>query len=308
MKHNNIIQSLLPAIDSIPNIQKRVLLLLKQRLDILNPAVKLHQALCHSALAPAKYIRSCWIYTIGQHFNAPIATLDTLAVAAECIHTFSLIHDDLPAMDDDDMRRGRSSCHVAFDEATAILAGDSLQSLAFSMLSEKQTEIDLEKQIQIIHTFAQSIGLFGMAAGQSLDMQGSDSCSVEELEKIHLYKTAKLIQACIECAFIASEQYSTSALESIQNYGKHIGLAFQINDDLLDISLSDGQLGKPSYSDIKNQKATYPAILGYNGAIDQLESHLLLAQEAIGPFNIPSLDAVHQLMGLSHTLERHIKN
>ena len=226
------------------------------------------EAMHYSAKAGGKRIRPLFVYASGRALNLKENTLDSVAVAIELIHTYSLIHDDLPSMDDDDLRRGQPSCHRKFDEATAILAGDALQALAFEILS---VDPDLcgapRQQVALILGLARACGASGMAGGQVLDL-GSLGRQIPqaELEEIHAYKTGALIQlSTVAPAFMAaatSEQHT-----ALSHFGQLTGLAFQVFDDLLDVTGTSEIIGKPSQADAARSKPAFPAIIGVEKSI-----------------------------------------
>lgn len=242
------------------------------------PPSKLQQAISYSLLAGGKRIRPILVYLTGQMFNCPLEKLDFPAAAVEAIHTYSLIHDDLPAMDNDDLRRGKPTCHIKFGEAEAILAGDALQSLAFTLLSESDL-IDVESKISMITELANASGLTGMCLGQSFDLQAEhQSVGLEQLQKIHCYKTGALIKAAIRLGAFSSGNIATPYYSALDSYANAIGLAFQIQDDILDIIGEQSIMGKPQGSDIMHEKSTYPAIMGLDNAIEMMQE---LYQQAI---------------------------
>ncbi|OHU85713.1 MULTISPECIES: (2E,6E)-farnesyl diphosphate synthase [Pseudoalteromonas] len=224
-----------------------------------------------------KRLRPFLVYATGKMFGAALEDLDVAAAALECIHSYSLVHDDLPAMDDDDLRRGKPTCHIAFDEAQAILAGDALQTIAFELLSEHRFKVACEQQIKMINALAKAAGLQGMIGGQALDLAGTDNAiSLTDLERIHRLKTGALLGAAIELGALCSPNVSDKALSALRLYAKNIGLAFQVQDDILDIEGDTESLGKPKGSDIENKKSTYPALLGLDGA--KQKAHSLIQQ------------------------------
>ncbi len=228
---------------------------------------KLLAAMSYSINAGGKRLRPLLVYAAGQIHNLADEKLDATAAAVEMIHTYSLIHDDLPAMDNDDLRRGKPSCHIAYDEATAILAGDALQCLAFEIISSNDNLLPAATKIKLIHTLSNAIGYEGMAGGQNLDLAATGkSLSLEALNHIHYLKTGALIQACILMGASISEQFDTNTHDSLKEFGYWLGLGFQIRDDLLDITATSEQLGKPQGSDHLNNKTTYPTLLGIDGA------------------------------------------
>ena len=223
---------------------------------------KVHQAIRWSVFAGGKRFRPALLLAAGQAFGAGVKQLLRTACAFEMIHTYSLIHDDLPAMDDDDLRRGRPTCHVRFDEATAILAGDALQTLAFETIAN-DIELDATTRIALISELAHAAATpDGMVAGQALDMEGeARQVNGAELEKIHRLKTGALIVAAARCGAIIGGA-DEHELKAITLYGAHLGLLFQITDDLLDITATAADLGKTPGKDVHARKATYPALYG----------------------------------------------
>lgn len=246
------------------------------------PSSKLQQAMSYSLLAGGKRIRPILVYLTGQMFDCPLSKLDEAAAAIEMIHTYSLIHDDLPAMDNDNLRRGKPTCHIQYGHAEAILAGDALQSLAFSILSESQ-HLDNQVKINMIAELANASGLAGMCLGQSLDLQAEhQSITLEHLQKIHNYKTGTLINAAVRLGAFASGDISKPYYSLLDNYAQAIGLAFQIQDDILDVIGEQAIMGKPKGSDIIHEKSTYPALLGLQTAIDMTKQ---LYDQAIDSLN-----------------------
>ena len=232
---------------------------------------RLHQAMQYSTLNGGKRLRPLLVYATGLSFGATLEHCDPSAVAIELIHCYSLVHDDLPAMDNDDLRRGNLSCHKAFDEATAILVGDALQSLAFEILSRSS---DFPYSLKLIHTLAQASGSLGMAGGQSLDMQATNQLiKLNELQTIHRLKTGALFNAAIRMGALIAGQTDPQLLKQLDEFAHHFGLAFQIRDDILDIESNAEQLGKSTGKDIAQDKATYPALLGLASAKLQLQQH-----------------------------------
>ena len=223
---------------------------------------KIHQAIRWSVFAGGKRFRPALLLAVGQAFGAPLEALIRTACAFEMVHTYSLIHDDLPAMDDDDLRRGRPTCHVRFDEATAILAGDALQTLAFQTIAEDD-RLNAETRIALISELARAAATpEGMVAGQALDMEGETrQVNGAQLEEIHRLKTGALIVAASRCGAIIGEA-SDDELAAITSYGAHLGLLFQITDDFLDVTATAEDLGKTPGKDARSNKATYPALHG----------------------------------------------
>ncbi len=228
---------------------------------------RLRDAMEYSVLGAGKRIRPLLVYATGELFDLDEALLDPIAAAVELVHAYSLVHDDLPSMDDDDLRRGRPTTHRAFDEATAILAGDALQALAFDVVSsDQQLGEQPEAQVRILARLAKAIGPSGMAGGQALDIE-AEGVTVDEhaLEDIHRRKTGELIRAAI---MMPGELAETCAenLQRLDAFGRDIGLVFQIRDDLLELEQDTATLGKSAVSDRQNDKATYPSLLGIQGA------------------------------------------
>ncbi|MEJ6474081.1 (2E,6E)-farnesyl diphosphate synthase [Pseudoalteromonas piscicida] len=212
-----------------------------------------------------KRLRPFLVYCTGELFGAALADLDKAAAAIECVHSYSLVHDDLPAMDDDELRRGRPTCHIQFDEATAILAGDALQTLAFELLSVEQFTVSHLAQLKMVNTLAKASGLQGMVGGQALDIAATDrSVTLVELERIHKLKTGALLCSAIELGMLCGnpELVTEQARKAMRIYGHAIGLAFQVRDDILDVEGDTQILGKPQGSDLEHNKSTYPALLG----------------------------------------------
>ncbi|MDX1519868.1 MAG: (2E,6E)-farnesyl diphosphate synthase [Gammaproteobacteria bacterium] len=228
----------------------------------------LHQAMRYAVLSEGKRIRPVLVFAAGEAAGVELPHLTGPACAVEMIHAYSLIHDDLPAMDDDDLRRGRPTCHRKFDEATAILAGDALQALAFQVLAQDRTiKVDAEQRIEMINRLALASGSEGMAGGQAIDLDSvGKAISLAELEKMHLYKTGALIRASVELGGLSSTVISREQMQSLGNYAHCIGLAFQVQDDILDIESDTETLGKPQGSDAARNKPTYPNLLGMEEA------------------------------------------
>jgi geranylgeranyl diphosphate synthase, type II len=229
---------------------------------------KLHEAMRYSVLSDGKRIRPVILYATGEAFGIDLASLDGAACAVEIIHAYSLIHDDLPAMDNDDLRRGRPTCHRAYDDATAILAGDALQALAFHILAhDPYIQVNDKQRLSMIETLAIASGSRGMAGGQAIDLASVGiSLTIAELENMHIHKTGALIRASAELGALSADDVDPELLSRISQYAKCIGLAFQIKDDILDIESDTETLGKPQGSDIAMNKPTYPNLLGLDGA------------------------------------------
>jgi geranylgeranyl pyrophosphate synthase len=223
----------------------------------------LHQAMRYAALDGGKRIRPTLVYASGQAVGSRRETLDAPACAIELIHAYSLIHDDLPAMDDDDLRRGKPSCHKAFGEAVAILAGDALQSLAFHVLSRDNPGTDAVTRLRMIETLALAAGSRGMAGGQTIDLEAAGrQLDIAELEDMHIHKTGALIRASVVLGALTAPELEDSTLEHLDHYAKCVGLAFQIRDDILDVEGETHMLGKRIGADQTLDKSTYPALIG----------------------------------------------
>ena len=237
----------------------------------------LHQAMRYSVLGGGKRIRPALVYATGEAFSTDLASLDCAACAVELMHCYSLIHDDLPAMDNDDLRRGRPTCHKAFGEATAILAGDAMQAQAFNMLASE--EASYKQRVHMIQQLAKSSGSLGMAGGQAIDLESvNKQLNEAQIKSMHTLKTAALIQASVLMAVIASGVSDPETFSHFSHFSEKVGLAFQIRDDILDIQVDTKTLGKPQGSDAKQNKPTYPSILGVDQAKNTANN---LLQEAL---------------------------
>jgi farnesyl diphosphate synthase len=212
---------------------------------------QLHKAMRYAVLGGGKRIRPLLVYAAGRTLDAPDQALDVAACAVECMHAYSLVHDDLPAMDDDDLRRGKPACHKAFGEAEAILAGDALQTLAFALLAhEPMGPVTTEQRLHMIERLALASGSRGMAGGQSLDLTAvGKQLDIAELEDMHIHKTGALIRASVLLGTLCAESASEKQVQALDHYGKYIGLAFQVRDDILDVTGSTEQLGKQAGAD-----------------------------------------------------------
>ena len=227
----------------------------------------------YSSLNGGKYIRSLLVYATGATLGIDEKFLDQPAIAIELTHAYTLIHDDLPCMDDDEIRRGAPSCHIAFNESSAILAGDALQSLAFQILSQKKySQISSETQLNWVNFFSDTIGLCGVAGGQFLDLSINNRNNVElkELEKIYKLKTGKLISPCIMLPYMLDNRYPDKTIEILE-LGLTLGLCFQIKDDLLGHTSSSERLGKTKNKDEIRNQPNYVNILGVKEANKKLQ-------------------------------------
>ena len=247
---------------------------------------RLHEAMHYAVLGGGKRIRPRLVYATGAALGLAPEQLDAPACAVEFIHAYSLIHDDLPAMDDDALRRGRATAHIAFDEATAILAGDALQSLAFEALATDSHK-DATPAIRAarLATLARACGSRGMVGGQALDMASEgQTIGVETLERLHSLKTGALLHACVALAADGLPELPGGERQALDCFATKIGLAFQVRDDVLDIESDTATLGKTQGADIAHDKATYPALLGLDPARDYADRLYAEAIEALAVF------------------------
>jgi geranylgeranyl diphosphate synthase type II len=251
-------------------------LLIDKELDQLIPKEtddpgRLQSAIRWSVFAGGKRFRPALVLAVGETFGAATDQLLRTACAFEMIHTYSLIHDDLPSMDDDDLRRGRPTCHIKFGEATAILAGDALQALAFQTIAEDET-LSAEIRVRIIAELSRAAGTpSGMVSGQALDLDGeAQSVDATALDQIHLQKTGALISAAARCGAIIGGA-NEAELQAVSEYGRNLGLLFQITDDLLDVTASASAMGKTPGKDARASKATYPAVHGIDATRRQID-------------------------------------
>ncbi|MGO4999394.1 (2E,6E)-farnesyl diphosphate synthase [Oceanisphaera sp. W20_SRM_FM3] len=287
--------------------QARIAAVLSQAIARLSPlAPQLKAAMEYGLLQGGKRVRPLLVYATGDllgqgdlfaQANAASVNntaLDAAAAAVECIHAYSLIHDDLPAMDDDDLRRGKPTVHKAFDEATAILAGDALQALAFELLSQTNLGLSAERQLRMVQELAVAAGYHGMCGGQALDIQyEGQAIDSAALEQLHCHKTGALILAAVRLGALCTPDLQEPHLQALSQYAQAIGLAFQVQDDILDITADTQTLGKTQGKDIMQQKSTYPALLGLEGArqlADQLLDQALSALADI-PYPTQTLEA-----------------
>ena len=249
------------------------------------PPLELHRAMRYAVLGGGKRLRPVLVYATGNAFEVAPEALDSSACAVEIIHAYSLVHDDLPAMDDDDLRRGRPTCHVVFGEAMAILAGDALQALAFEVLADDpRLRADPRNQVEMLRTLAAACGAHGMAGGQAFDLAAvGKALTPAELERMHVYKTGALIRASVRLGALAAGCRHAAVLAALEHYGHAIGLAFQIRDDILDIEGDAATIGKTAGKDAADNKPTYPAILGMAGARAHLAELTGAALDAITP-------------------------
>lgn len=240
----------------------------------------LQDSMLYSVNAGGKRIRPLLVLAVLADFGKKSDDALKVACAVELIHTYSLIHDDLPCMDDDDFRRGKPTNHRVYGEATAVLAGDALQTRAFGILASLE-QTKPEQAIKLVALLADASGADGMVGGQILDMEGETaSLSLPELEEVHVHKTGALLSFCIEAGAILSGAQEDEMIQ-LRKYAENIGLAFQIKDDILDVTSTTEQLGKTANSDAASEKSTYPSILGLEGAQQQLEKYHRNAVESL---------------------------
>lgn len=253
----------------------------------LNTPPPLKEAMLYSLQAGGKRLRPMLLFATVEGFGTNYIESFPVACAIEMIHTYSLIHDDLPAMDNDDLRRGKPTNHKVFGEAIAILAGDGLLTFAFQVISEMGSTTPKQK-LQLITELSRAAGPEGMVGGQVADMEGEKKqLTLSELEYIHIHKTGDLLSyAIIAGAIIANA--SEKDIENLRSFSKHLGLAFQIKDDILDIEGTEQALGKPVGSDLTNEKSTYPKILGLEFAKEKLDNHISQAREYLYNVSINS--------------------
>lgn len=266
---------------TLRRLRQRVEDALDRRLPLPSePPKRLHEAMRYATLNGGKRIRACLVYAAGAAFGAPETLLDSPACAVELIHAYSLVHDDLPCMDDDDLRRGKPTCHRAYDEATALLVGDALQSLAFEILSgDPALTVEPTRRAQMIAVLAHASGSRGMAGGQAIDLAAVGRKLLEsELEDMHRRKTGALIRAAVLLGALAKGQTDSEDWRALDTYAQCIGLAFQITDDILDVEGDANTLGKTPGADEALNKPTYPAVMGLEQAKARRAA---LAQEAL---------------------------
>ena len=252
--------------------------------DPQSPPQALHAAMRHAVLLGGKRMRPLLVHAAGHLFGVDDHVLDSPATAVELIHAYSLVHDDLPAMDDDALRRGQPTVHVAFDEATAILAGDALQTLAFEVLAG--TKIDDATRVALLSTLAKASGAAGMCGGQALDLAATgngSALSLAELERLHALKTGALIRSAVRMGALCGHA-GDEDLQRLDRYAAALGLAFQVRDDILDIEGDSATLGKTAGKDQAQDKATFPALIGLAASHARLEELRAAMSEAIAPF------------------------
>jgi len=259
------------------------------------PTARLREAMRYAVLGGGKRLRPVLVYATGAAHAADPAVLDAPAAAVELIHAYSLIHDDLPSMDDDDLRRGQPSCHRAFDEGTAILAGDALQALAFEVLARGTGTLPDRQRVSMLATLARAIGTGGMAGGQAMDIGAvGATLGPVDIELMHRRKTGALIQASVELGALAGGCSDSQHLDTLRHFGAEIGLAFQIQDDILDITGETQVLGKRAGADAALGKPTYPSVFGLERARALAAAHRDRALRAVTPLGATA-DTLRQL-------------
>lgn len=248
------------------------------------PPVELHRAMRYAVLGGGKRIRPLLVYAAGHALGVDDERLDSPACAVEIIHAYSLVHDDLPAMDDDDLRRGRPTCHIVFGEAMAILAGDALQALAFELLARDEPKIDAPGRLAMLHALGAACGAEGMAGGQAFDLSAvGKRLTLSELERMHAYKTGALIRAAVRLGALAAGHHDGDLLARLDRYGHAVGLAFQVRDDILDIEGESSVIGKTAGKDAAADKPTFPSIIGLDASRARLDDLVADALDAIAP-------------------------
>jgi farnesyl diphosphate synthase len=250
---------------------------------------KLHDAMRYAVLDGGKRVRPLLVYAAGALFGADATALSRAAAAVEMIHAYSLVHDDMPCMDDDALRRGKPTVHKAYDEATALLVGDALQSQAFSVLSECDT-VPAARQVAMLKLLAFASGSLGMCGGQAIDLDSVGlSLTLEQLEQMHRLKTGALLRASVVLGALAGKDLSDAELKALDDYSRAIGLAFQVVDDVLDATADSATLGKTAGKDAADNKPTYVSILGLEPSIALAEKLRQDAHAALAPFGEQAL-------------------
>jgi farnesyl diphosphate synthase len=268
------------------DIQQRM----EQVLDSLLPAPdiapqRLHQAMRYAVLGGGKRVRALLAHAAGEFCGARTQAVETAAAAVELIHAYSLVHDDLPCMDDDDLRRGKPSCHKQYDDATALLVGDALQSLALQLLSAPGLHASAERQLEMVQLLAVASGSRGMAGGQAIDLESvGKNLNQTELEYMHIHKTGALIRAAALLGANSADRVEPARLQAVDAYAQFIGLAFQVVDDILDTEADTATLGKTAGKDAGANKPTYVTILGLKRAKELAEELHGNAQHALRDF------------------------
>ncbi len=262
------------------------------------PALK--QAMRHALLAGGKRMRPLLVHAIAEVLDVDEADRMAISTAVECIHAYSLVHDDLPAMDDDDLRRGQPTCHIAFDEATAILAGDALQTMAFSIIADAPLSDHAHpRRAGLVSMLARASGYLGMCGGQAIDLASTgQTVTAETLTQLHSLKTGALLRVCVEMVTHIRDDLDPAHRSALIRFADAIGLAFQVQDDILDVEGNSDKIGKPAGSDLALGKNTYPALLGIDEAkaeLGRLHQRALQALQGL-PYNTQLLVAFSELM------------
>jgi geranylgeranyl pyrophosphate synthase len=292
-------------VQRVAQCQARIEGVLERALALPDPGTpRLREAMRYSALGAGKRLRPTLVYLTGESLGAPLERLDAPAAAVELIHVYSLVHDDLPAMDDDDLRRGRPTCHRAFDEATAILVGDALQALAFAVLAnDSMPDTPGAIRLEMIRVLARATGTAGMAGGQAVDLAAvGRTLSVGAIEDMHRRKTGALIECSVVLGALAAGVGAGAQLTALQRFGTEIGLAFQIQDDILDVEGDPQLLGKSTGADAAHRKPTYPSTAGLAASREraaQLRDLAIAALEPLGERARPLTELAHYVVSRS---------
>ncbi len=270
-----------------------------------SPPRELYEAMRYATIDGGKRLRAVLVYAVGETLGASLDDLDAPACAVELVHAYSLVHDDLPAMDNDDLRRGKPTCHRVFGDATALLAGDALQSLAFQILAQYPSQaVNAAQRLKMIEALAVAASAEGMAGGQAIDLAAvGKTLTLPELENMHIRKTGALIRAAVSMGVITAGASDTDTARRLDHYAKCIGLAFQIRDDILDVEASTEELGKISGADQARNKPTYPALLGLAQAKREAEQMRDAALASIEPLRDNGRllrDIAHYVIERSH--------
>ncbi|MEM7194836.1 MAG: farnesyl diphosphate synthase [Pseudomonadota bacterium] len=247
---------------------------------------RLHDAMRYVCLGGGKRIRATLVYACGEVARGDRALLDVPAAAIEMVHAYSLTHDDLPCMDDDDLRRGKATCHLQFDEATAVLTGDALQCRAFELVADDETwAVGDHCRLSVIRTLSSAAGAAGMVGGQQMDIEAThQKLDIHQLQSMHKLKTGALIQAAAMMGILTAGEQRTAYLQAIWTFASHLGLTFQIVDDILDATASSEELGKTAGADAKLEKSTYVTLLGLDQAIEEADRNKAAAIESLDIF------------------------
>ncbi|MGO1502324.1 MAG: (2E,6E)-farnesyl diphosphate synthase [Marinobacter sp.] len=282
------------TMDFLETCRRRVDAELDRRIAPGSVSKRLQETMRYSVLGGGKRIRPALSLAAACALGQSVDVALVPACAIELIHAYSLVHDDLPAMDNDELRRGRPTAHIAFDEASAILAGDALQALAFEWLS-KAPGIEAPARLEMIQELARASGHGGMVGGQAIDLESvGKSLTLAQLETMHRHKTGALIEASVRIGALTAPAVSEQSLTALTRYAQALGLAFQVQDDLLDIEGDTETIGKPQGSDVARAKPTYPALLGLSGAREHLATLLRNAHENLQDFG-PEADPLRAM-------------